>query len=152
MLLSPLISDQVCSSLVAEGKWLMLRASMNSLLATALLVAVFLGSVSVGQKFALKKNPDGTYLLVPAGSNASGQDVVDIKSLPPIPVANSVDAESPGVNSQSTQASPPSPSPSAVPPTAKTTPTVKVQLLMPHVLLQCKKSITFPLFSLSLSL
>ena len=52
-------------------------------------------------KFLLKKNQDGTYLLVPAPANASETSTVDIKSLPPITVEDSSSGEAPGVNSQS---------------------------------------------------
>lgn len=70
-------------------------------------LAIFLGPVESNGKFLLKKNSDGTYLLVPAPANASVESTVDLKNLPPIAVADSTSREAPGVNSQS----PPIPAP-----------------------------------------
>ena len=76
--------------------------------------ALLLGSAGANQQFLLKKNTDGTYLLVPAPPNASKESTVDINSLPPITVEPSTSKEAPGVNSQSplaldTPGSPPRP-------------------------------------------
>ena len=64
-------------------------------------LATLLGPVESGEKFLLKKNSDGTFLLVPAPANASVESTVDLKNLPPIAVAGSSSREAPGVNSQS---------------------------------------------------
>lgn len=64
-------------------------------------LAVLLEPVESGGKFMLKKNNDGTYLLVPAPANASTESTVDLNNLPPIAVASSTPMEAPGVNSQS---------------------------------------------------
>ena len=69
--------------------------------ASVVCLALLLGAAEPNEKFLLKKNPDGTYLLVPAPANASKESTVDIKSLPPIAVAGSSSKEAPGVNSQS---------------------------------------------------
>ena len=111
------------------------QPKMNHLLATAIIVALFLGKCIISQKFALKRNPDGTYLLVPAGPNDSGAALLDIKSLPPLPVDGSGKPEAPGVNSLSILASPaaspaasPGPAPaSSTPASGKTAPTTKVK-------------------------
>ena len=76
--------------------------------------ALLLGYAGANQQFLLKKNTDGTYLLVPAPPNASKESTVDINSLPPITVEPSTFKEAPGVNSQSplaldTPGSPPRP-------------------------------------------
>lgn len=64
-------------------------------------LALLLGPVESSGKFLLKKNSDGTYLLVPAPANASVESTVDLKNLPPIAVSDSSSREAPGVNSQS---------------------------------------------------
>lgn len=64
-------------------------------------LALLLGPVESSGKFLLKKNPDGTYLLVPAPANASVGSTVDLKNLPPIAVPDGTPLEAPGVNSQS---------------------------------------------------
>lgn len=75
--------------------------------ATLVCLALLLGAAESNEKFLLKKNADGTFLLVPAPANASRESTVDIKSLPPIAVPGSTPREAPGVNSQS----PPAPAP-----------------------------------------
>ena len=70
-------------------------------------LALLLVKADSSEKFLLKKNLDGTYLLVPAPANASKETTVDIKSLPPIAVEGSTLRDAPGVNSQS----PPAPAP-----------------------------------------
>jgi len=89
--------------------------------------ALLLGSAGANQQFLLKKNTDGTYLLVPAPPNASKESTVDINSLPPITVEPSTSKEAPGVNSQSplaldTPGSPPRPGSSNAKPTGATGP------------------------------
>lgn len=90
-------------------------------------LAVLLGPVESGGKFMLKKNNDGTYLLVPAPANASTESTVDLNNLPPIAVASSTPMEAPGVNSQSPpvpgrQNSPATPVPAGVKPPAQPAP------------------------------
>lgn len=108
-----------------EVKWPILSAMSFKFSVSASLVclALLLGAVesSSDTKFLLKKNTDGTYLLVPAPANASKETTVDIKSLPPIAVAESTPREAPGVNSQS----PPAPAP-LNPPAAPSPSGVKV--------------------------
>ena len=82
-------------------------------------LVALLGPVDSNGKFMLKKNADGTYLLVPAPANASLDSTVDLNSLPPIAVASSTPVEAPGVNSQSPPIpvqpnSPAAPAPSGV--------------------------------------
>ena len=64
-------------------------------------LVIFFGSVEPNGKFLLKKNFDGTFLLVPAPANASVESTVDLKNLPPIAVADSTPRDPPGINSQS---------------------------------------------------
>lgn len=64
-------------------------------------LAPLLGPVESGGKFLLKKNSDGTFLLVPAPANASVESTVDLKNLPPIAVPDSSSRDAPGINSQS---------------------------------------------------
>ncbi|XP_068747030.1 uncharacterized protein [Montipora capricornis] len=64
-------------------------------------VALLLETTRAREKFLLKKNLDGTYLLVPAPPNASKESTVDINSLPPIAVTDNTSKDAPGVNSQS---------------------------------------------------
>ena len=64
-------------------------------------LAPLLVPVESGGKFLLKKNSDGTFLLVPAPANASIESTVDLKNLPPIAVSDSTSRDAPGVNSQS---------------------------------------------------
>lgn len=58
---------------------------------------------SSAQKFSLRSNPDGSFLLVPANATVGDNNVlVDLKTLAPIPVKGSTQ-EPPGTNSQTPQ-------------------------------------------------
>ncbi|XP_078362402.1 uncharacterized protein LOC144646623 isoform X2 [Oculina patagonica] len=85
-------------------------------------LAIFLGPVESNGKFLLKKNSDGTYLLVPAPANASVESTVDLKNLPPIAVSDSTPREAPGVNSQSPPVPAPDNPPAAATPAASAQP------------------------------
>ena len=68
---------------------------------------ILYGGVTKGQnKFILVKGPDNTYVLKPAGPNQVGPGLIDLKSLPPIPVSGNQANEAPGTNSQTSNAQP----------------------------------------------
>ena len=104
-------------------------------------LATLFGPVESGGKFLLKKNSDGTFLLVPAPANASVESTVDLKNLPPIAVADSNSREAPGVNSQS----PPLPASSVNPSPA---PALASSQVCKFCMLECNNAhLKTPIFS-----
>ena len=75
--------------------------STSRFFAFAILLLTSYGSSA--QKFRLKSNADGSFLLVPANATVGSDNLlVDLKNLAPIPVKGSTQ-EPPGTNSQTPQ-------------------------------------------------